>query len=65
MVVRSKKVYRRRDAKEIDVRRWDVTKLKGRYVDETGREMSMGSFVRVVDEKLQAKREECNSVQEK
>ena len=37
-----------RDARRWD--HWDVTKLKGRCFDETGREASMGSFVSVVEE---------------
>lgn len=64
MDVGGKKVFRRRDYQEIDVQRWDVTKLKERCVDEAGRETSMGSFMRIV-EKLQSEWEEQNSVQEK
>ena len=65
VVVGKKKLFRRTNAKERDVRRLDVTKLKGKCFDETGRETAMGSFVRVVEEKLQAKWEECSGVQEK
>ena len=60
MVVGKKKLFRRANAKERDAQSWDVTKLQGRCFDETGRETGMGNFVRVVEEKLQAKWEECS-----
>ena len=57
VVVGKKQLFRRAkfNAKERVARRWDVTKLKRRCFDETRRERSMGSFVSVVEEKLQAK----------
>lgn len=51
MVVGRRK-YVRRDAAGTTVRRWDVVKLKGGNVDERGRETSVGSFVRAVDQKF-------------
>lgn len=53
-MVGRKKLFKR-DAAEVTVCRWEVTKLKGRCVDESGRETSMGSFVRVVEQELQTK----------
>ena len=65
VVVGRKKLFRRRDVPEVAVRIWNVAKLKGRCVDESGRETSMGSFVRVVEQELQTKWDETSIVQEK
>ena len=65
VVIKMMKTFRTTDVIQIGVRRWEVMKLKGSCTDETGRETSKGSFVRVVEEKLQNEWEECNSVQEK
>ena len=64
-MVERKKVFRRRVGAELRVRRWDVNKLKGRCVDDNGRETSIGSFVRVIEQVLQSKWDEANSVEEK
>ena len=65
VVVGRKKQFRRRAVPEVAVWRLDVTKLKARCVDESGRETSMGSFVRVVEQELQTKWDETSTVQEK
>lgn len=54
-----KKSFRRNTAGTA-VLRWGVTKLKGRRVDERGRETSLGRFVRVVEQRLQTEWDETN-----
>ena len=62
VVIGRKKLFRRRDATGTAVRRWNVMKLKGKCVDEKGRETS---FVRAVEQKLQTWWDETNDVREK
>ena len=64
-VVVGKKKSFSRDAAGTAVRRWDVSKLKGRCVDERGRETSLGSFVRSVNQRLQEEWDGTKCVQEK
>ena len=64
VVVEKKKSFSG-DAAGTAVRRWDVSKLKGRCVDERGKETCMGSFVRSVNQRLQEEWDETKCVQEK
>ena len=65
VVVVGKKKSFSRDAAGTAVRRWDVSKLKGKCVDERGRETCMGSFVKSVNQRLQEEWDETKCVQEK